>query len=408
MGEAGAGPEAIDGGVTAPAGFRAGGSYAGIKTYGPEPRLDVGLLVSDRPCTVAGVYTRNAVVGEPLRLTRERAALGSARAIVVNSGNANTATGPQGAADAVRMAALGATALGLEERALLVASTGVIGRPLPMDRIAAGIAAIEPSADGGEAFARAILTTDTRPKQAAVRVIAGGQPYVVGGAAKGSGMIHPDMATMFGFLTTDAPAERAWLDATLRRVSDRSFNMIDVDMDTSTSDMVLLLANGAAGGEPIASGHPAAEPLAAALEAVAVTLARDLARDGEGARTLIEVVVTGAASLRDARLAARTISSSPLVKTMVAGRDPNWGRVLMAAGRSGAAIDAQAASVWIGEHCPFERGAPRGVEEAAIAASMDRDEVCIRIDLAAGAATATAWGCDLTEEYVRINADYTT
>ena len=408
MGEAGAGPEAIDGGVTAPAGFRAGGSYAGIKTYGPEPRLDVGLLVSDRPCTIAGVYTRNAVVGEPLRLTRERAALGSARAIVVNSGNANAATGPQGAADAVRMAALAATALGLEERALLVASTGVIGRPLPMDRIAAGIAAIEPSADGGEAFARAILTTDTRPKQAAVRVIAGGRPYVVGGVAKGSGMIHPDMATMFGFLTTDAPAERAWLDATLRRVSDRSFNMIDVDMDTSTSDMVLLLANGAGGGEPIAGGHPAAEPLAAALEAVAVTLARDLARDGEGARTLIEVVVTGAASLRDARLAARTISSSPLVKTMVTGRDPNWGRVLMAAGRSGAAIDAQAASVWIGEHCPFERGAPRGVEEAAIAASMDRDEVCIRIDLAAGAATATAWGCDLTEEYVRINADYTT
>ena len=408
MGEAAAGREAIAGGVTAPAGFRAGGSYAGIKTYGPEPRLDVGLLVSDPPCTVAGVYTRNAVVGEPLRLTRERAALGSARAIVVNSGNANTATGPQGAADAVRMAALAAAALGVEERELLVASTGVIGRPLPMDRIAAGIAAIEPSADGGEAFARAILTTDTRPKQAAVRVAAAGRAYTVGGAAKGAGMIHPDMATMFGFLTTDAPAERAWLEATLRRVSDRSFNMIDVDMDTSTSDMVLLLANGAAGGEPITDGHPAAEPLAAALEAVAVTLARDLARDGEGARTLIEVVVTGAASLEDARLAARTISSSPLVKTMVTGRDPNWGRVLMAAGRSGAAIDAQAASVWIGEHCPFERGAPRTVEAAAIAAAMDRDEACIRIDLAAGEATATAWGCDLTEEYVRINADYTT
>ena len=408
MGEAAAGIDVIAGGVTAPAGFRAGGAYAGIKTYGPEPRLDVGLLVSERPCTVAGVYTRNAVVGEPLRLTRERAAAGSAQAIVANSGNANTATGPQGAADAVRMGALAAAALGLEELAVLVASTGVIGRPLPMDRIAAGIAAVATSADGGEEFARAILTTDTRSKQAAVRFIAGERAYVVGGAAKGSGMIHPDMATMFGFLTTDAPAERDWLQATLRRVCDRSFNMIDVDMDTSTSDMVLLLANGAAGGDSIDGGHPAAKPLAAALEAVAVTLARELARDGEGARTLIEVVVSGAASLEEARLAARTISSSPLVKTMVTGRDPNWGRVLMAAGRSGAAIDAQAASVWIGDHCPFLRGAPTDIEAAVIAASMNADEVCVRIDLAAGEATATAWGCDLTEQYVRINADYTT
>ena len=277
-----------------------------------------------------------------------------------------------------------------------------------MDRIAQGITAIATSADGGEDFGRAIMTTDTRPKQAAVRVIAGGRAYVVGGVAKGSGMIHPDMATMFGFLTTDAAAEQAWLQTTLRRVCDRSFNMIDVDMDTSTSDMVLLLANGAAGGDRVADGHPAAEGLAAAIEVVAVTLARDLARDGEGARTLIEVVVSGAASLADARLAARTISSSPLVKTMVSGRDPNWGRVLMAAGRSGAAIDAQAASVWIGEHCPFSGGAPTDVEPAVIAAAMDADEVCIRIDLAAGEATATAWGCDLTEEYVRINADYTT
>ena len=251
--------EAVEGGVTAPAGFAAGGAYAGIKTYGPEPRLDVGILAADRECAVAGVYTRNAVVGEPVRLTRQRVRGGVARAIVANSGNSNVATGPRGAEDAVRMAALAAARLGVPEREVLVASTGVIGRPLPMDRIEAGIAAVEVSEAGSEAFARAIMTTDTRPKQAAARVEAGGRVYTVGGVAKGSGMIHPDMATMFGFLTTDAPADRVWLQAALRRVCDRSFNMIDVDMDTSTSDTVLLLASGAAGGEPIADGHPAAE-----------------------------------------------------------------------------------------------------------------------------------------------------
>ena len=400
--------ETIEGGVTAPAGFVAGGSYAGIKTYGPEPRLDVGILAADRPCTVAGVYTRNAVVGEPVRLTRERAADGTARAIVANSGNSNVATGAQGVEDAARMAAIAATKLGIDEQHMLVASTGVIGRLMPMDRITAGIEAVEVSDAGGEDFARAIMTTDTHPKQAAVRVEAGGRTYTVGGVAKGSGMIHPDMATMFGFLTTDAPADHAWLQATLRRVCDRSFNMIDVDMDTSTSDTVLLLANGAAGGEPIGDGHPAADALERAIEAVSVTLARQLARDGEGANTLIEVVVEGAASIGDARLCARTISSSPLVKTMVTGRDPNWGRVLMAAGRSGAAIDPTAATVWIGEHIAFERGTPAATGEAAISAAMDVEEVSIRIDLASGDATATAWGCDLTAEYVSINADYTT
>ena len=400
--------ETIEGGVTAPAGFVAGGSYAGIKTYGPEPRLDVGILAADRPCTVAGVYTRNAVVGEPVRLTRERAADGTARAIVANSGNSNVATGAQGVEDAARMAAIAATKLGIDEQHMLVASTGVIGRLMPMDRITAGIEAVEVSDAGGEDFARAIMTTDTHPKQAAVRVEAGGRTYTVGGVAKGSGMIHPDMATMFGFLTTDAPADYAWLQATLRRVCDRSFNMIDVDMDTSTSDTVLLLANGAAGGEPIGDGHPAADALERAIHAVSVTLARQLARDGEGANTLIEVLVEGAASIDDARLCARTISSSPLVKTMVTGRDPNWGRVLMAAGRSGATIDPTAASVWIGEHIAFEHGTPAATSEAAISAAMDVEEVSIRIDLASGDATATAWGCDLTAEYVSINADYTT
>ena len=401
--------EPIGGGLTAPAGWAAGAVYTGVRAYGPEPRFDLGLLLSETPAAAAGLFTRNAVTGAPVELTRERvAAAGAARALAVNSGNSNVATGEAGRADARRMAALAAARLGVGPGEVLVASTGVIGRRLPMDRIGAGIAAVEVRRDGGADFARAMMTTDTRPKEAALRVEAGGRTYAVGGAAKGAGMIHPDMATMFAFLTTDAPAERGWLDATLRAAADRSFHMIDVDMDTSTSDMAIALANGAAGGEPVAAGHPAAEPLARAIGAVCVTLARELARDGEGARTLIEVVAEGAASEGDARLAARTIASSPLVKTMVAGRDPNWGRVLMAAGRSGAAIDAERARVWIGERCAFERGAPAATPEADISAAMDRDEVRIRIDLGRGGASATAWGCDLTAEYVRINADYTT
>ena len=400
--------EPVEGGVTAPAGYLAGGTYTGIKTYGPEPRLDVGLLLSDRPAAVAGLFTRNAVVGAPLLLTRQRVASGSARALVVNSGNANVATGKAGAADAQRMAALAAVRLGVAAGEVLVGSTGVIGRVLPMDRIERGIAAIEVRADGGADFARAIMTTDTRTKESAVRLEADGRVYTVGGAAKGAGMIHPDMATMFAFLTTDAPASPQWLQDTLRTVADRSFNMIDIDMDTSTSDMVLALANGAADGEPVDAGHAAAEALTHALETVAVTLARALARDGEGATTLIEVVVKGASSVADARRAARTVTSSPLVKTMVYGRDPNWGRVLMAAGRSGAAISLEDARVWIGEHGVFDRGEPTAVPEKEISAAMEREEVQIRIDLGMGEASATAWGCDLTEEYVRINADYTT
>ncbi len=396
------------GGVTSPAGFRAGSVAAGIKSYGEGARHDLALLVTDEPCAVAGLFTRNAVVGEALAWTREQVARGSTRAVIVNSGNANCCTGDQGAADARRMAELTAAKLGVAPEDVLVGSTGVIGRLLPMDRVAAGIAALSPVAGGGDAFANAIMTTDTYSKQTAARLRVDGRTYVVGGAAKGSGMIHPDLATMFGFLTTDAPADPAWLRETLRAVCDRSFNMVDVDMDTSTCDMVLALASGAAGGEPVRAGHPAAAPLAAAFEAIAIRLARDLARDGEGARTLIEVVVEGAASDADARRTARTISASPLVKTAVTGRDPNWGRVMMAAGRSGSAMDPRRASVWIGEHCAFDRGQPTTVDLALISQAMAADEVRIRVDLAAGSASATAWGCDLTADYVRINAEYTT
>ncbi|MEX2373882.1 MAG: bifunctional glutamate N-acetyltransferase/amino-acid acetyltransferase ArgJ, partial [Dehalococcoidia bacterium] len=302
----------------------------------------------------------------------------------------------------------GATGSDTGSDEVLVGSTGVIGRMLPMAKVEDAIAAVPLTRDGGYAFARAIMTTDTHEKQCALRFTVDGRTYHVGGCAKGSGMIHPDMATMYGFVTTDAPVDPAWLKSTWKAAVDRSFNMVDVDMDTSTSDMGIVLASGAAGGDAIEDGHPAAAPLAAAIEAVATRLAKSIARDGEGATCLIEVTATGAATLQDARIAARTVSASPLMKTAVTGRDPNWGRVMMAAGRSGARMDQDRASVWIGPHCVLERGQPTGADLKAVSEAMGGELVSIRVDLGVGEAQATAWGCNLTHEYVSINADYTT
>jgi glutamate N-acetyltransferase/amino-acid N-acetyltransferase len=318
------------------------------------------------------------------------------------------ARGEAGMVDAKHMTELAGKKLGVPAEEVFVASTGVIGRALPMQLIESGLPEIGVSGEGGAAFARSIMTTDTVAKSRALRVRSHGRVYTLGGAAKGSGMIHPNMATMLCFLTSDAPAERAWLQQTLKTVGDDSLNMLDVDMDTSTSDTMLLMCNGAAGGEPLHAKHPAARDFTAALRALAIELTRDLARDGEGAKTLIEVIVTGAASKKDARIAARTVVSSPLVKTMVTGRDANLGRVLMALGRSGAKLELERISVWIGEHCAFERGVATSLDYAEISRAMDRPEVTLRADLGLGKATATAWGCDLTTEYVHINGDYTT
>ena len=399
------------GGVTTPAGFVAGGAYAGIKTYGPEPRLDVGILAAegDTPLVAAGVFTQNAVTGHSVTHGRRLlAATSEVRGVVVNSGNANTATGTQGAEDCGRMAALAGARIGGTADTVLVGSTGVIGRLLPMDRLASAVEAIELSREGGYDFSRAIMTTDTHEKQYALRFTVDGRTYHVGGCAKGSGMIHPDMATMYGFITTDAPVDAAWLRSAWKSVVDVSFNMIDVDMDTSTSDMGIVLASGAAGGDPIDAAHPAAEALTTALAAVSQRLAKAIARDGEGATCLIEVTVTGASSIEDARIAARTITSSPLMKTAVTGRDPNWGRAMMAAGRSGAKMDQDRASVWIGPHCVLQDGQLAGADLKAVSDAMAGELVTIRVDLAVGEASATAWGCNLTHEYVSINADYTT
>lgn len=397
-----------EGGLTSPLGFTAGAVYAGIKGHGGADRLDLALLLSDRPCSVAGVFTKNRVCGAPVTLCRERVQHGRARALVINSGCSNVATGERGLADARRMAALAGAKLAVAAEEVLVGSTGVIGRALPMDKISAGIEKVSLSRDGGLAFSRAMMTTDTVHKSRAVRVHVGDASYTVGGAAKGSGMVHPDMATVFGFFTTDANVPAPLLQTMLREAADVSFNMIDVDMDTSTSDTMLLFANGAAGGPAIEPGSDAAKLLARAITTLAVELARDLARDGEGARTLIEMVVEGAKSVHDARIAARTVVSSPLVKTMITGRDPNLGRVMMALGRSGAEVEVERISVWIGGQCAFQKGAPTELDYAAISKAMDAPEVKLRADLGLGTHAATAWGCDLTEGYVRINADYTT
>lgn len=397
------------GGITSPAGFSAGGVYTGIKSYGAEPRLDVGLLVSDSGCTMAAVFTRNAVLGEPVKWNKAvLAGGGTVRALFANSGVSNTANGERGTRDNERIAQLVAERLGVAPLQVVTGSTGVIGINLPMDLVERGIAEVDPTPEGGGSFSRAIMTTDTVQKEAAVRFTVDGVSYTVGGCAKGSGMIHPDMATMFGFMTTDAPCDRDWLQATLAAAAGVTFNMIDIDMDTSTSDMALLLANGRAGGDPIDGDHPAAGALADAVGAVARHLARALARDGEGAKTLIEGVVQGARTVAEARMAARTLISSPLVKTMVTGRDPNWGRVMMAVGRSGAAVDQARASVWVGEHCVLDRGTPTDVDLALVSKGMEGDELMLRADLGTGEAGAIAWGCDLTVDYVHINADYTT
>ena len=395
-------------GVTFPQRFEAAGVHCGIK----HRRPDLAVIHSPDPCAAAAVFTRNRVRAAPLQVSREHleAARDRIRAVVVNSGNANACTGPQGLADARAMAEACAAELGVEPEQVLVASTGVIGVPLPMDRVRLGIrrACRELSRQGGLEAASAILTTDRRPKVRAVEVaLPDGRVVRVGGMAKGSGMIHPDMATMLAFLTTDAPVEAQALQVLLRDVAGRTFNMITVDGDTSTNDMAVLLASGRAGGPALEPGTPAFSALAAGVEEVARYLAREIARDGEGATRLVEVRVVGARSEAEARACARAVAGSNLVKSAVHGGDPNWGRIAAAAGRSGAELDPDGLSVWLGQVLVAARGQEVPFDEAAARAALLADEVRITVDLGTGGGgEATAWSCDLSEEYVRINASY--
>jgi glutamate N-acetyltransferase/amino-acid N-acetyltransferase len=328
--------------------------------------------------------------------------------VVVNSGCSNSLNGPGGYEDAKQMTELAARQCGLSAEEFAVASTGVTGVRMPMDKIRSGIPRIAAREGGGHDFALAIMTTDTRPKEIAVRVKTAAGSYAIGGCAKGSGMIHPDMATMLAYVTTDADVEPGFLRDVHRKVADRTINMVSVDGDTSCSDTFLILANGAAGLPRIEAGSPEAETFEQALSIVATHLARELARDGEGAGRLMEVAVTGAASVDDARRIARTITTSPLVKTAVAGCDPNWGRILVAAGRAGGRLIEARTSLRLQGQELLRLGVSQPFVESEMRERLDAGEVRIELDLALGDASATAWGCDLTTEYVHINADYTT
>ncbi len=394
--------------VTAPEGFFAGAAAAGIKESAGD-RLDLGLLYSQEPCVTACLLTTNSIKSAPVLLCQERLKQGCrARAVVANSGNANASTGDQGLADAREMAALAAKGIGIEEEDVFVASTGVIGHLLPMDRIRDGLNGISLSGDGGHDLTRAIMTTDTFPKEAAVSVKDGDVKYTIGGTVKGSGMIHPSMGTMLCFLTTDASVDPSFLDTALRHAAGVSFNMVSVDGDTSPSDTMLMMANGLAGNTPILEGTEAAAIFQQALDQVCIYLAKRIARDGEGATRLIEVTVNGAASRADAVAAARTVVSSPLLKAAVYGCDPNWGRVVAALGRSGAKVEERTLDVYMGSTQVLKAGTPQPFDESSVAKYLANEEVTITADLNLGTASATAWGCDLTEEYVRINSQYTT
>ena len=398
----------LEGGtITSPKGFTAGATYSGIRTY-TEDKLDLGILCSESVCTVAGTFTKNMVKSPSVVLDQERVATGRAQAVVINSGIANACVGEQGMTDAIEMAALAAARLGLEPELALACSTGLIGVELPMGLIRIGVKNIEMSLDGGHELARAICTTDTVSKEAAVSFEVDGATYALGGIAKGSGMIHPNMATMLAFLTTDAPVDGAFLQESLSRAVDTSFNMISVDGDSSTNDTVLLLANGVAGGSAIDASAPGADAFQAALDAVCMELAKAIARDGEGASKLIEVVVENALSESDARAAALSVASSMLVKSAIHGADPNWGRIIVALGYSGAQVTEELVTLHINNVCIMEGGRPIPYFKDAVSLSMSGTDVSLRLDLGLGDARATAWGCDLSEEYVTFNSAYTT
>ena len=398
----------VDGGtVTTPRGFLAGATYAGLKTYA-EDKLDLGLIISEAPCSVAGVYTQSSIKSPSVTVTQEHVQAGSVRALVVNAGIANCSVGHQGYLDAKEMTALASKKLGVRSDEVAVCSTGIIGVELPMSLIKTGLENIQITGDGGHELARAMMTTDTRPKEVAVSFELDGRQAQMGGVTKGSGMIHPNMATMLSFVTTDAAVEKQFLDATLREVADCSFNMMTVDGDSSTNDTLLVLANGLAENRLIDASSPDAPVFKQALMDVCVHLAKEMARDGEGATKLITVEVLGATDVPNARKAARIIASSNLVKSAVYGSDPNWGRVMMALGRSGAVVEETKVDLFINGVCIMEEGKPVPFHRDVVVALMRGPEVTFRLNLNLGNGEATAWGCDLTEEYVIINSAYTT
>ncbi|MFS8579655.1 MAG: bifunctional glutamate N-acetyltransferase/amino-acid acetyltransferase ArgJ [Novibacillus thermophilus] len=393
--------------VTAPRGFRAAGVHCGVR----RKRLDLGLIVCDVPAVTAAVYTTNTFQAAPLKVTQSSLQVdGKMQAIVVNSGNANACTGVEGEQDAYRMQAEAARVIGIPPHYVGVASTGVIGERLPMDKISKGIQELKPQKDisASDDFCQSILTTDTCVKKVHVTVKVDGVDVQVAGAAKGSGMIQPNMATMLGFITTDAVIEPSALEHLLRSTTDATYNMIAVDGDTSTNDMVIAMASGLAGHQALHEGHPDWASFEAAFHYVNEQLAKAIARDGEGATKLIEVRVTGAASCEMARQTAKAVIGSNLVKTAVFGADPNWGRIICAVGYSGVPVQPDNVDIAIGGVPVVRHSFPVDYDEAKVAETMKHDPVVIDVDLHQGKEEATAWGCDLTYDYVRINSSYRT
>jgi glutamate N-acetyltransferase/amino-acid N-acetyltransferase len=400
----------VAGGVTAARGFRGCGVSCGIKTKAGA--LDLGLIVSDRPAVAAAMFTTNRFQAAPVTLTRERIKGRTTQGIVMNAGNANACTGARGLRDARRMAALAAQAAGIPEERFLVASTGIIGRPMPMGKIEAGIRmagkALGGTARHGVDFSKAIMTTDTVPKSVAVEFMIGGRPVRIGGSAKGSGMIAPNMATMLCFLTTDAAISKPLLRKALEQAVDGTFNCITVDGDCSTNDTIALLANGAAGNRRIVKADASWRAFQEALCHVAGELARLIVLDGEGATRFVEVRVTGARTAADADHVARKIANSPLVKCAIHGGDPNWGRIVCAAGYAGAVVKPERTRLWINGVKLFEGGMPARVTPARLAACMKPKEIMIHLNLGMGHRERLIRTCDFSREYVAINADYHT
>lgn len=389
--------------MTLPKGFRAGAAAAGLK---PSGRPDVGLLVSDSAAAVVGVFTSNRVQAAPITVTKRHVRRGSARAIVVNAGNANACTGSQGIKDARAMAKETAGLLKTKEQQVLVASTGVIGVPMDMDKTRAGIAAAAAALrpDGIDDLAQAIMTTDTRPKTATAQVPGGS----LVGIAKGAGMIAPEMATMLSFLATDAPADRGVLAQALQRATAASFNLISVDGCRSTNDCVLFLANGAAGGDPITLEHPDLHAFEAGVAEVCRSLARQIVEDGEGATKVVAITVKGAANGKEAREAALRIAESVLLRCALHGADPNWGRVLAALGTTRIPFDPNVVDVWLGGEQLAKAGAAGPGDRDKARAALMEHEVEVVVDMNRGDAASTVLTNDLSPEYIRINAEYTT
>jgi glutamate N-acetyltransferase/amino-acid N-acetyltransferase len=402
----------ISGGVCAPKGFKAGGIWCGIKAS--SRKRDLALIYSEKKCVAAAMFTRNRVKAASVLISRDNIAGGKLHALIANSGNANACTGEAGLAAARRMTELAADEFAINPAEVAVASTGVIGVPLPIAAIENSIDALANSLRGDEAghaaALEAIMTTDTRKKDFSVEIEIGGVPVRIGGMTKGAGMIHPNMATMLCFITTDAAISKELLEMSLRRAVNRSFNRLSVDGDTSTNDMALVMANGASGAPPIDGEGADYELFAQALEASCVKLARAMARDGEGASKLMTVTVNGALDETTAETLAKSVAASSLVKAACFGADANWGRILCALGYSGAEFDPDQTTVRFkspaGEITVCSGGCSVPFSEETAKAILSEEEIEITIDVGGGTGCATAWGCDLTYDYVKINGDY--